>query len=191
MNILIISTNRAVSPMPVMPIGACVVAEAAERAGHFVALLDLMFAADPLRAIEVTLRRPYDLIGLSVRNIDNNDMYGTVFYIDDLASLVHAVRRRTDAPIVLGGASLTIMPEEILRAVEAGCAVIGDGEVTFPRLLERMERHEPWEDLPGIAFLKGGTFRANPSLPGVSNGCAVPGYHRWLDLNAYRLHLST
>ena len=191
MNILIISTNRAVSPMPVMPVGACVVAEAAERAGHSVALLDLMFAADPLRAIEAALHRSYDLIGLSVRNIDNNDMYGTVFYIDDLASLVDAVRRRTDAPIVLGGASLTIMPEEILRAVEAGCAVTGDGEVTFPRLLERMARHEPWEDLPGIAFLKGGTFRANPSPPGVTNVCAAPEYHRWLDLNAYRLHLST
>ena len=191
-NILIICTNRAVSPMPVMPIGACVVAEAAERAGHSVTLLDLMFAADPLRAIEAALSRSiYDLIGLSVRNIDNNDMHGTVFYIDDLAPLIDAVRRNTDAPIVLGGASLTVMPEEILRTVGADCAVLGDGEATFPRLLERMMRHEPWEDLPGIAFLKDGTFRANPSPTVVTNVCAIPAYHRWVDLNAYRLQLST
>jgi radical SAM superfamily enzyme YgiQ (UPF0313 family) len=114
-----------------------------------------------------------------------------VFYIDDLVPLVDAVRRRTDAPIVLGGASLTVMPEEILRAVRADCAVLGDGEATFPRLLERMERQEAWEDLPGIAFLRGGTFIANPSPQGVTNECAAPAYHRWVDLNAYRLHLST
>ncbi len=192
MRILIISTNRAVSPMPVMPIGACVVAEAAERAGHSVALLDLMFAADPLRAIETALSRsPYDLIGLSVRNIDNNDMYGTVFYINDLAPLVAVVRRHTDAPVVLGGASLTVMPEEILRAVGADCAVIGDGETTFPRLLERMAQHGAWEDLPGLAFLRGGVFRINPPSPVASLECAAPAYHRWTDQRVYRMHLST
>ncbi len=178
--------------MPVMPIGACVVAESAERAGHSVALVDLMFAADPIRAIEAALRRTdYDMIGLSVRNIDNNDMHGTVFYIDDLAPLIDTIRRHTDAPIVLGGASLTVMPEDILRSVGADCAVVGDGEVTLPLLLERMARHEPWEDLPGIAFLQGGAFRANPSPSASSNVCAAPAYHRWLDLRAYRLQLST
>ena len=192
MNILIISTNRAVSPMPVMPIGACIVAEAAERAGHSVTLVDLMFSADPVSAIEAALgRAKYDLVGLSIRNIDNNDMYGTVFYINELAPLVDAVRRRTDAAIVLGGASLTVMPEEILRAVGADCAVIGDGEVTFPRLLERMARHEPWEDLPGIAFLRDGAFRINPLSLASSIECAAPAYHRWTDQRAYRLHLST
>ncbi len=192
MNILIISTNRNAYPMPVMPIGACVVAEAAERAGHSVALLDLMFAADPLRAIVAALNRStYDLIGLSVRNIDNNDMHKTVFYIDDLAPFIDAVRRHTDAPIVLGGASLTVMPEEILRVAGADCAVIGDGEATFPRLLERMTQHESWEDLPGSAVLKGGIFRANPSPPCIANECAAPAYHRWVDTNAYRYHLST
>ena len=178
--------------MPVMPIGACMVAEAAERAGHSVTLLDLMFAKDPIRTVEAVLRRrPYGVIGLSVRNIDNNDMYGTVFYIDDLVPLISAVHRHTDAPLVLGGASLTVMPEEILRAVGADCAVIGDGESTFPRLLEKMERSEPWEDLPGVASLKGGVFRKNPSPAKGAAVCSAPAYHRWVDLRTYRSHLST
>ena len=70
MNILIISTNRAVSPMPVMPIGACIVAEAAERAGHSVTLVDLMFSADPVSAIEAALgRAKEDAGGASVREV--------------------------------------------------------------------------------------------------------------------------
>jgi hypothetical protein len=57
-------------------------AEAADRAGHTVRLLDLMFASDPLRAIESALRKAsYDIIGLSVRNIDNNDMREPAFIL--------------------------------------------------------------------------------------------------------------
>ncbi len=178
--------------MPVMPIGACIAAEAAERAGFSVTLLDLMFSPDPLRAVEAALRKDqYDLVGLSVRNIDNNDLYGTVFYINDLVPLVEAIRRRTGAPVVLGGASLTVMPEEILRAVGADCAVIGDAEETFPSLLDRIKRRVPWEDLPGVAFVKNGAYRANAQSGGAARTCAAPDYHRWLDLGAYRSHLST
>ncbi len=192
MNILIISTNRATTPMPVMPIGACMAAEAAERAGCSVTLLDLMFSPDQLRAVEAALRRnQYDLIGLSVRNIDNNDLYGTVFYINELVPLVSTIRRQTDAPVVLGGASLTVMPEEILRAVGADCAVIGDAEETFPRLLDRVKYREQWEDLPGIAFVKNGAFKINAQPGSAARTCAAPDYRRWLNLGAYRAHLST
>ena len=57
MKILLINTNRNKSPMPVVPLGACMVAEAAERAGHEVRFLDLMFAGDPFQAIEQEIQR--------------------------------------------------------------------------------------------------------------------------------------
>ena len=62
-------------------------AEAAEQAGHRVRLLDLMFFKDPLNALESELResRP-DLIGISVRNIDNNDMKNPFEFFKDLPS---------------------------------------------------------------------------------------------------------
>ena len=52
MNILIINTNTTKFPTPVIPIGACMIAETAQRAGYRVRLLDLMFERDPLRAIQ-------------------------------------------------------------------------------------------------------------------------------------------
>jgi hypothetical protein len=39
MNILIVSTNRNKQFMPVMPVGACIVAEAAEKADHKVRVI--------------------------------------------------------------------------------------------------------------------------------------------------------
>ncbi|MHB8894114.1 MAG: B12-binding domain-containing radical SAM protein [Candidatus Geothermincolia bacterium] len=178
--------------MPVLPFGACLVAEAAERAGHRVSFLDLMFAADPLRAIkEVLGGTNFAVIGLSVRNIDNIDMGAPRCFVDDLSPLIAAVRRLTDAPLVLGGAALMVMPELIMRKTGVPCAVIGDGEIAFPRLVEKLGRNQPWADLPGIASLVGGTYRAHASAPGLARPCAGPDYGRWLTMRAYRSHLST
>ena len=54
-------------------------------------------------------------VGLWVQNIDNNSMQEPAYYIGDLASLVRRIKAETDAPVILGGAALSIMPQEILR----------------------------------------------------------------------------
>jgi len=193
MNVLMIAANRSSFPVPVMPVGACMVAEAAERASHSVRVLDLMFSSDPLRAIESAFRKThYDIVGVSVRNIDNNDMREPAFYIADLLPLVDAIRRLTRAPIILGGASLMVMPEEILRATGVSCSVLGDGEVVFPRVLEKFFKGEALGDLPGIAYVENGEFKENPSASmGFSDEFMTPQYHRWIDVGSYRSRMAT
>ena len=193
MRILLISTNRNTLPMPVMPIGACIVAHAAERAGHTVFFLDLMFAKAPQAGIEAALTRwKPDLVALSVRNIDNNDMRGTVFFLDDLQGIVNAIRSRTSVPIILGGAALGVMPEQILRLVPAACAVVGDGELVFPLLLEHISRGGSFRDVPGVASIEQGVFQRNCStVAEFSATCPVPDYHRWLDIPAYHSQMAT
>ena len=193
MKILLISTNRCTLPMPVMPIGACIVAHAAERAGHTVYFLDLMFIRDPPAEIESALTRwKPDVVGLSVRNIDNNDMRGTVFFMNDLLSVVAAIRKRTGAPIVMGGAALGVMPEQILRLGPDTIAVVGDGEMVFPQLLDRISRDERFSDLPGVACVENGVFHRNSSAAsGFSATCPAPDYHRWLNIPAYRSRMAT
>jgi len=193
MNILLISTNRNTLPMPVMPIGICMVAEACERAGHQVTLLDLMFKRKPHEAISNAIRssRP-DVVGLSVRNIDNNDMRETVFFLEDLHSIVNTVREHSHAPIVLGGAALAVMPEAILRFCDVSCGVVGDGETVFPLLLDRIAEGHPFGGVPGIACLENGRFICTP-CPGADGitECGAPGYHRWVNVPAYRSQLAT
>ena len=151
MNILLISTNRNTSPVPVVPLGACLIAEAAESAGHKTTLIDLMFEKDPERVVRNELKRcRYDAVGLSVRNIDNNSMQKPACYIPGLASLVRHIRMETEVPVILGGAALSIMPGEILRAAGASCAVVGSGTTVFPKLLERLNSGGSLCDLPGI-----------------------------------------
>lgn len=97
MKVLVISTNQNLFPMPVIPLGACIVAGAAERAGHDVHVVDLMFEKNPLRAVEAGIARTGpDVVGLSVRNIDNNDMQRPVFFMDDVVKVLNVIRAKTD-----------------------------------------------------------------------------------------------
>lgn len=192
MNVLIISTNRNQLPMPVIPLGACIVAESAQKAGHDVRLLDLMFDQNPATAIRQELKKfTPDIIGLSIRNIDNNDMQSPSFFIRELVPLIDIIRRTTPAPVVLGGAAVSVMPEELLRYTGASWAVTGDGETVFPMLLEKLSRSESPKEVPGLAWIEDGVFTSNPPAPLTSTcSCRSPDYRRWIDVNNYLTRLT-
>ncbi len=193
MEVLIISTNTNRLPMPVMPYGACIVAEAAERAGHGVRLLDLMFEHDSTQAVESALRRhSYDIIGLSIRNIDNNDIQHPAFFLKDLKPIVRTIRTFSNAPIVLGGAALGVMPGEILRYCGASYAIVGEGARTFVSLLKAISSGNPPYSIPGVAWIEDGVYRHVLPVPVSCSGtCTVPGYHRWINVKAYSSGMAT
>lgn len=194
MNVLIINTNRNQNPMPVMPLGACMVAEATARAGHEVQLLDLMFSRSPVRSVrEALARQQPDLVGLSIRNIDNNDMQHPEFYPADLTPILQAVKEwRREVVIVLGGAAVAVMPEELLRYTRADFAVAGDGETAFPALLEKFASPRDFAHIPGLCWFDNGAFRQNPLRQGPGEQrCSVPDLARWLDVRAYQRRLAT
>jgi radical SAM superfamily enzyme YgiQ (UPF0313 family) len=193
MNVLIIASNRNQQPVTVMPLGACIVAEAAEKAGHRVSVLDLMFEKNPLSTLEDELDKTNpDVVGISVRNIDNNDMKNPVAFFIELKPLMNSLRRRTKATIVLGGPAIAIMPEEFLRYTSADYAVLGNGDTVFPALLSTIERKDSLKDIDGIAWIEKDIFFKNGlSTAEFSASCHVPDLHRWIDMKAYQSALST
>jgi hypothetical protein len=81
MNILLVNSNRLKHPWPVIPFGLCSVAAALEAAGHDVSFLDLCFSKDPDREIRLALSKyTPELVGVSIRNIDNASGYNTLFF---------------------------------------------------------------------------------------------------------------
>ncbi|MBI5444780.1 MAG: cobalamin B12-binding domain-containing protein, partial [Deltaproteobacteria bacterium] len=189
MNVLVVSANGCRDPLPVLPLGACMAAEAAERAGHRVGLLDLMFRRSPRQALEAALAeaRP-DVVAISARNIDNNDFSKPRAYYPELRSLVGAAARG-GRPVVLGGASLGVMPEEMLGAVDCSWAVLGEAEGAFPALLERLASPGDGPLPPGTARRQAGAYAEGPARQPVP-AWPSPDLARWLDLGAYAAHLA-
>jgi len=141
LRVLIVATNQESRPDPVVPLGAACVAGAARTAGHDVAVYDACFAgeawsdelADRLRAFDP------DVVGLSLRNVDDVAWPAAHSYVDHhvaVARLVRCVAPR--AWLVAGGSAFTLFPEAFLDALEADAGVVGGGETVFVELLARL-----------------------------------------------------
>ncbi len=193
MHILLIITNRYRGPIPVIPLGACLVAESCERAGHQVQTLDLMFEQDPLCTLSSVIDRIQpDVVGLSLRNIDNNDMQHPAVFYKDLTLLIDTIRRKTYATVVLGGAAVGVMPEALLRFTGADWAILGDGEIVFPKLLEMLSKDEVPKDIPGVAWIDDTGFRINTGYSDrFSGNSLLPDFHRWINVPSYLSRFST
>ncbi len=152
MEILIVAANRCRDPEPVMPLGACLVAEAARLAGHRVRLLDLMFASRPEAKLRNAVRRTRpDVVGLSLRNLDNADARDPRFYGAEARVLVEVAREAGAGEVVLGGSAVGIAPEALLRFTGARWAIVGPGEHAFPAFLAALQEGGDPARLPGVA----------------------------------------
>lgn len=173
--------------MVVLPIGACLVAEAAQRAGHNVRLLDMMFEKRPLKALERELSAVGpDVVGFSLRNIDNNDMQSPEVYYEDLPAAVATVRRLTSAWVVLGGGAVSIMPQALLRHSGADLAVLSDGDTVLPQLLRALERGGDVRAIPRVAWLDGNRMCFAPGRsPPDLNAAPAPAFCSWLNMRPY------
>jgi radical SAM superfamily enzyme YgiQ (UPF0313 family) len=151
--VLLISANTETLNMPALPLGLASVAAATQRAGHEVLLVNLMFQEDAESAIRDSIERfRPSVIGLSVRNIDDQNMERPQFLLAPAREVVASCRRFCSAPIVLGGAGYSIFPDSALRYLGGDMGIQGEGEAVFPALLERMARRAQVFDLPGVCL---------------------------------------
>jgi radical SAM superfamily enzyme YgiQ (UPF0313 family) len=166
--------------MPTLPLGLACVAAATGNAGNEVALLNLMFESDPKLGIRTSIEdfRP-DVIGLSVRNIDDQNMQRPQFLLAPVREVIASCRSLSDAPIILGGAGYSIFPESALRYLGADMGIQGEGEVVFPLLVDRIGKRGQVSDLPGIHLpgqpAQGRSFEKNlDDLPLPEPGLWIP-----------------
>jgi hypothetical protein len=186
MRILLVNTNRKADLMAAPPIGLCYVATAARKAGHEVRVLDLCFAgrraAKDLRS-SVSSFLP-EVVGLSVRNVDNANMLRPVSYLPGVRDLVAEVRKLSPAPVVLGGSGASLMPEAVLRYAGADGIIVSDGEVSFLRLLDALASGKPWNMIPGVGFMQDGHFQlTSPEFPPFR--FEAPDVGHWVDMEPY------
>jgi radical SAM superfamily enzyme YgiQ (UPF0313 family) len=147
----LISANAEKMNFPPLPLGLAMVAAASQRAGHDVMVLNLMFEDDVESAIRERIEafRPR-VIGISVRNIDDQNMDYPQFLLPPVREVVATCRRLSDAPSILGGAGYSIFPESALRYLGANMGIRGEGETAFPAVLDRVEKLAPVSGLPGL-----------------------------------------
>jgi len=164
MRVLLISANTEKINMPTLPMGLGCVAAAATDAGHDVRFLDLMTVSDwqPVLGEGLAAHAP-EVIGISIRNIDDQDSRNPRFLLEEAREVVACCKADTHAPVVLGGAGYSIFPEQVLEYTGADMGIQGDGESAFVALLSCLAEDTPLNDVPGL-YIRGQGLQAPPSF---------------------------
>ena len=177
MRILLIATNQtdrfmdrmAVRPVP---IGLAYIAAAVDEDHHQMRVLDLMFSEDGPSDVEEAVRdfQP-DLVGLSIRNLDNQSYFNPVWNLPPVKDIVDRIRESSDATILCGGPAFSILPAECLEFVGADLGIAGDAAEAFASLVDRLESGDDYTGIPGVVHRRDGQIV-------VSEGSFTSDFHK-------------
>ncbi len=167
MRVLLVSANREQIPDPIFPLGLAYIAAATRNRGHTLDLVDLCFERHPLENLRrrIGMFQP-DVIGLSLRNIDNAAYPRTVDYLESHRQLITAIHAASDAPVVLGGSGFSIVPQAYMEALGGDWGIRGEGEQAFVQLLDALEHGWNPASIAGVVL--------PPGMPAAPNGCLPP-----------------
>lgn len=147
--VFLINTNTEKAPYPVPPLGLCLVASSLED-NYTVKIYDGVFDEGKHLISELLAFNP-DYIGFSIRNIDDIVADRHIFYVDKILSdFIMPVKKVTSVPVIIGGSGFSIFPEELMAWTGADYGITGESEVSFPLLLNCLDKGEDSSSIPGI-----------------------------------------
>jgi radical SAM superfamily enzyme YgiQ (UPF0313 family) len=150
------------------PLGLAILHAVAEQAGHSVETLYLVrdsLAASVDAVLAAVERTSAQVLGLSI--ITDNRVSSF--------AVIEAVRRRfPGVRIILGGVHTTVMHEQILTRYPDTVAVLGEGELTLPDLLDAFETGRDLATVAGIAYVKDGRVTKTACRPLVEDLDSLP-----------------
>jgi radical SAM superfamily enzyme YgiQ (UPF0313 family) len=179
MRILLVypNTYRFLNPQP---LGLAMVARSAVSAGHEVRLLDMMIEDKPEAALFTALADgSWDLVGFSLRNLDNQDLTDSQDFVPDYARFIGLASHV--APTVVGGSALMSMPEEVFTRTGATYGICGQADTVFSDFLAELAAGATSFETPGAMWWE----HDEPNVPqvrrnpGLLNGYADDGTIPW------------
>lgn len=171
MKVSIVSTNREKFPQVSIPIGPACIAAVLREQGHHVEVLDLCFEPKAEEALISHLERyAPELVGISLRQIENNELFAYRSFLEDTKSIVETVKKHSQAEIVIGGAGFTLFPEELMRYLELPYGIAGEAERALPLLIRYLQGEVGLlqgevglASIPGICYWDKNRLTVNPA----------------------------
>jgi anaerobic magnesium-protoporphyrin IX monomethyl ester cyclase len=150
-----------------LPIGLHYLGALLQEQGHEVELLNWHDIKNKPHIIqEALLTLKPDLVGFSIFHANR---WGGI----QLAKIFK--EHFPGVPIVFGGIGATFLDEHLLRHFPwIDIIVRGEGEITFPTLIRRIEAQKTYRDLPGLTLRAGDTTQRNKDAERIEDLDALP-----------------
>lgn len=175
MKILLVQSPTGRPEAPIFPLGLGFIA--GQLPHHELKGLDLSFSEDYtaslIDAIESFMP---EVIAVSLRNIDDSSYPVTYSYVNPFSEIMD-VLESWEGIVITGGTGFSIYPEIIMeRFLRIDYGIPGEGETTFPELIEYLETGRSIEGWSGGRML--------PSKRADLNRLSSPDY-RFIDISRY------
>jgi radical SAM superfamily enzyme YgiQ (UPF0313 family) len=105
----------------------------------------------------------FGVIGISLRNIDDNNIYEKNSFIASYKRIMDIVRDNSSATIVIGGPGFSIFPELIFNTLQPDYGIKGEGEEALLQLIGCIENDSDVKHIEGLVYrTSGNEIRINP-----------------------------
>lgn len=160
--ILLVSAGQEGFWESVFPLGAAYVAASLQREGVEARVFDAspsVFSRRSLRS--AVLEFLPDIVGLSMRNIDNGAYPHSRCFIPEYSRIAGEIRAASKARLFLGGSAFSLFPQDLMRLLSADGGATGDGEDGILRLVQGEEgtvQHGKLDSLDSVGIPRDAEF---------------------------------
>jgi anaerobic magnesium-protoporphyrin IX monomethyl ester cyclase len=142
------------------PVGIAYLMSYLRSKGHDVKVMDLCVEKDNFDHIKFIKDFNPSLVGISFTSCKYKKSY----------ALIADIKRKTNIPVVIGGAHISVMREKILEECEADYAIYGEGETALLILAEGKRPHE----IKSLIWRDGARIAVNPQEDFISDLDMLP-----------------
>jgi radical SAM superfamily enzyme YgiQ (UPF0313 family) len=168
--IIIVSANQLTIPYPVYPLGVSYIATyLRKKLPQFkIKIFDFIDKnyADFVQLLE-TFQPDYTCI--SLRNIDDVNIYKQESYIGHYKSIVDYTRKSGSSKIIVGGAGFSIFPELLFNTVNPDFGIAGEGEEKLFQLITFLENNTDHSAISNLIYRNANKVVFNKEVISVKN----------------------
>ncbi|MDL2227613.1 cobalamin-dependent protein [Odoribacter sp. OttesenSCG-928-L07] len=152
-NVLLIAANNYKDPYPVYPLGVAYLSKYLKTHLPNDIISEFDFNLQSYENLKSLLQKQtFDIIGISLRNIDDTNIFAKNSFIEHYKRINDIVRSLSKSKIILGGSGFSIFPEIIFQELNPDYAIHGEGEDSLLQLINAIKNQEDTQNIPGLVF---------------------------------------
>jgi radical SAM superfamily enzyme YgiQ (UPF0313 family) len=152
-NILLVSANAFTTPYPVYPLGISYLVTYLKKRLPDHNIITFDFNRGSISDFSVVLANgDFGIIGVSLRNIDDNQIYEKNSFIAWYSRIMEVIRTQSSAKVVIGGTGFSIFPELLFETLRPDFGIKGEGEESLLQLICCLENNSDYMNIEGLVY---------------------------------------
>ncbi|MCE5344954.1 MAG: radical SAM protein [Bacteroidales bacterium] len=163
-NILLVSANAYSNPYPVYPLGISYLHTYLKKQLPLFNFSIFDFNRQSLSDFKGILSTgDIDIVGVSLRNIDDTNIYRKNSFIDWYRQVIETVRNASTAKVIIGGPGFSIFPVILFNILKPDFGIKGEGEESLLELIGCIDKNADYKRIEGLVYKTlSGRIKINP-----------------------------